>query len=77
MSQTAREGLLVEAEKKNEPTQLALVMEQAEGKSLRAFKCFHCLTKPSPPPFAVLLNHAHLPRVESRPVGRMGTIVLE
>lgn len=30
MSQRAREGLLVEAEKKNEPTQLALVMEQVE-----------------------------------------------
>lgn len=60
---------------KNEPTQLALVMEQVEGKSLRALKCFHWLTEPSPSPFAVLLNHIHLLRVESRPVGKTDNCV--
>lgn len=60
--------------KKNKPTQLALVMEQVEGKSLRALNCFQQLREPSPPPFAVLLNHVHLPRVEPRPTGRRGQL---
>lgn len=69
----AMEGLLVEG-KKNKPTQLALVMEQVEGKSLRALNCFQRLRDPSPPPFAVLLNHVHLPTVEPRPTGGRGQL---
>lgn len=80
MSQKGNVRALVE-EKKNEPTQLALVMRQeegqVEGKSLRTLKCFHQLVESTPPPLAVILSHVHLPTTESRPVGGMVTIVLE
>lgn len=50
---------------------------QVEGKSLRTLKCFHQLVESTPPSLAVILSHVHLPTVESRPVGRMVTIVLK